>query len=175
MSNKNKNSVERKNYDSKASLPQSLRNGLIMLYKIDKATCAKNITAKMGHSISYIDKSIQKRQESAEKQRIQRKRKACETASSNEFGPPDRQGDFVLSTKRYYITWYLKWYCCIFALTIRSKPSKSNCQANKLYAIVTGNNTVAIICLLNYVDCTALQHQYPTNHLTIHSWERMYK
>ena len=125
------NAVERKNYDSKASVPLSLRNGLIMLYKIDKATCAKNITAKMGHSISYIDKSMQKGQESTEKRKIQRKRKACETASSNESGPPDCQGDFVLSTKGYYIMWYLKWYCCIFALTIRSKPSKSNCQVNQ--------------------------------------------
>ena len=61
------NAVERKNRDSKASVPQSLKTSLVALYKIDKATCAKHIAVKKGHSISYNDRTIEKRQENAEK------------------------------------------------------------------------------------------------------------
>ena len=55
------NAVERKNYDSKASVClQCLKIGLVTLYKMDKATCAKYIVAKKGHSISYNDRSPEK-------------------------------------------------------------------------------------------------------------------
>lgn len=94
------NAVERKNYDSKSSVPQSLNSVLIYLYKIDKTTCAKHIVANKGHSISYNDKSIEKREQNAEKRRLQQKRKACESCSGTSNGPPDKQNDFTLATKR---------------------------------------------------------------------------
>ena len=42
----NTNAVERKNLDSKESLPQQLQIAVVNLYKYDKAACAKNIAAK---------------------------------------------------------------------------------------------------------------------------------
>ena len=55
------NAVERKNLDSKESLPQQLQVAMTNLYKYDKTACAKNIAAKQGVSVTYCDQSQEAR------------------------------------------------------------------------------------------------------------------
>jgi len=58
--------------------------------------------ATKGHSISYNNRSLEKRNENAEKRRAQRKRKAIEDFNIADTGPPDKANDFqVPPTKRY--------------------------------------------------------------------------
>ena len=57
------NAVERKNLDSKESLPQQLQVAMTNLYKYDKAACSKNIAAKQGVSVTYCDQSQESKQE----------------------------------------------------------------------------------------------------------------
>ena len=52
------NAVERKNLDSKESLPQAIQAALINMYKYDKAACAKHVAAKEGISVSYGETSL---------------------------------------------------------------------------------------------------------------------
>ena len=56
------------------------------------------MVTKKGHSISYNDKGIEKREENTEKWRHQRKRKTCESSSSTNNGLPNKQNDFILTT-----------------------------------------------------------------------------
>lgn len=63
------NAVERKNLDSKESLPQQLQIAMTNLYKYDKAACAKNIAAKQGVSVTYCDQSQEARKSEAAKRR----------------------------------------------------------------------------------------------------------
>ena len=51
------NAVERKNLDSKDTLPQPLQTAVINLYKYDKASCAKHMAAEHNTSVSYCDNS----------------------------------------------------------------------------------------------------------------------
>jgi len=69
------NQCREKNFDSKALVPQSLNVGLIALYKIDKSNCAKSIVGTKGRSISYNNRSLEKKNENAEKRKAQKEEK----------------------------------------------------------------------------------------------------
>ena len=58
--------------------------------------------ATKGHSISYNNRSLEKKNENAENCRAQRKRKANKDFNSADTGPADKANDLqCASTKRY--------------------------------------------------------------------------
>ena len=87
------NAVERKNLDSKGSLPQAIQAALINMYKYDKAACAKHVAAKEGISVSYAETSLDARKKQAIKRSICRRNDASYDKVA-QYGPPDRQCHF---------------------------------------------------------------------------------
>ena len=93
------NAVERKNLDSKESLPQQLQIAMTNLYKYDKAACAKNIAAKQGVSVTYCDQSQEARKSEAAKRNM-RRQKTSRSDLTSKYGPPDRECHFETSGKK---------------------------------------------------------------------------
>ena len=83
------NAVERKNLDSKESLPQQLQVAITNMYKYDKAACTKNIAAKQRVSVTYCDQSQKARKLEAARRNTRRQNAAGDLISQN--GPPDHQ------------------------------------------------------------------------------------
>ena len=95
----NTNAVERKNFDSKESTVQSLRNAMINLYKLDKAVCAKHLTAQAGASVSYNDKSDEGRQAAAVVRSRQRQKDIPRDLNAM-YGPPDKHNHFEKPSRK---------------------------------------------------------------------------
>ena len=92
----NTNAVERKNLDSKESLPQQLQIAVANLYK---AACAKNIAARQGVSVTYCDQSQEARKSETAKRNMRRQKNAASDLTSQN-GPPDRQCHFETGGKK---------------------------------------------------------------------------
>ena len=93
------NAVERKNLDSKESLPQQLQIAMTNLYKYDKAACAKHIAANVGVSVTYCDQSQEARKAEAAKRNMRRQSKSSSDLTA-QYGPPDRQCHFENGGKK---------------------------------------------------------------------------
>ena len=88
------NAVERKNQDSKDSVPLSIQQAMINRYKSDKFACAKQVTAKDEVTITYHDKSEQTRRDSAQRRQTQRCKLAAKEDKQAQLGPPDKKQHF---------------------------------------------------------------------------------
>ena len=93
------NGVERKNLDSKESLPQQLQVAMTNLYKYDKAAFAKNIADKQGVSVTYCDQSQEARKSEATKRNMRRQKTSASDLTS-QYRPPDRQCHFENGEKK---------------------------------------------------------------------------
>ena len=117
------NAVERKNFDSKDSLPQPLQSAMINLYKYDKAACAKHMAARRSISISYCDTSENGRKTAATKRNIRRQKAAEQNKDKGaQNGPPDRQCHFDEKKKG------TKWSVAAGASSSGSKSKRPRLQ-----------------------------------------------
>ena len=73
------------------------------MYKLDKAFCAKFLTAKGGSNLSYYSRTAESKQSAAETRKSQRKRAALaefQKDNESEFGPPDKAQYFMDTCKK---------------------------------------------------------------------------
>ena len=118
------NAVERKNLDSKESLPQQLRIAMTNLYRYDKTACAKNIAANVGVSVTYCDQLQEARKSEATKRNMRRQNKSSSDLTA-QYGPPDRQCHFETGGKK------------------RKNPVKSSIQAKRPKSSYVSQDTSA--------------------------------
>lgn len=64
------------------------------LYKYDKASCAKNLAAKVEVSVTYCNQSQEVRKSEAAKRNMRRKNQSANDLTS-QYGPPDRECHFL--------------------------------------------------------------------------------